>query len=111
MDLCEGFLWMSGVAYFVFALVPDKTLKSPMSKTVERFMMVLTGLLLVLQLIFRFPFLWFAYGVLWSMLGSLTWLGYAQWNLRWTTETSDIMQASMWLWDIIISVCCFALHL
>ena len=108
MSIPEAFLTLSGLAYFVFAAVPEPCTYQ-MSKAVERVVFLLAGLLVLFGP--HFPVLCFPMGVCYVAALSASYLGYVTWMVRWSEEPDSVVQVAMWLWDLAISLCFFFLSI
>ena len=108
MSLPEAFLLLSGLAYFVFAAVPEPCTYQ-MSKGVERVAFFLTGAVILLALYLSLPLLYVFMGVCYVLALSLSYLGYVTWRVRWSDKPYSVVQVAMWLWDLAISLCFFIL--
>ena len=108
MSLPEALLTLSGLAYFAFAAVPEPCTHQ-MSKSVERVVFLLAGLLVLVGP--HFPVLCFPMGICYVLALSLSYLGYVTWRVRWSYKPENMVQMAMWLWDLAISLCFFVLSL
>lgn len=106
MNVVDAFLTLSAVAYFLAVLMPKPTIKNS-NIIKEKVLMFLLGLFLALNLVFNFRSWWFAMGMLWTLFAGKTYLGYVEWNVLWKDEVSDEAQMFMFMWDLLIALCCF----
>jgi len=108
MSLPEAFLTLSGLAYFVFAILPEPCTHQ-MSKGVEMAVFLLTGLTVIFTP--HVSVLCFPMGVCYVVALSLSYLGYVTWRVRWSDKPDSVVQMAMWLWDLAIALCFFLLSL
>lgn len=106
MDLPNAFLLMTAISYYIFAFVPHKTTLSTIPKIFEAWGMTFMGTLLLAGLWLNQWPIWLAYGIVWAIGACLSYLGYVKWHVRWRIDASDTMQATMFLWDMLIAVSC-----
>lgn len=106
MNLIDTFLWFTVISYYVFAIVPKKTIKGNQSKTFERISMLVSGTIIAAMLVLNVQILWIVGGALWIVAACLSYLGYVQWNILWKDKVSDEAQMVMFLWDALIALSC-----
>ena len=107
MDFPNAFLIFTVISYYTFGLVPKPTTKTIKPLWLEKATMFILGTLLLINLILNIYWLWWAYAVMWSIGACLSYLGYVQWNVSWKIDASNEAQMTMWLWDTLITLCCF----
>ena len=106
MNLVDAFLFITLMAYYSAGILPKPITKN-LKITTEKLLMLLAGTVLLLNLIFNIPLLWFSMGVIWTINAVSTYFGYVQWNLTYKSDPSDAAQMTMVVWDLLIALCCF----
>ncbi len=106
MDPVDTFLYFTLIAYYSVAIFPRPTTKN-IRFLIEKPLMSLAGTIILLNLIFNIPQLWFGMGVIWTINAVSTYFGYVQWNLTYKSDPSDAAQMMMFVWDTLIALCCF----
>jgi len=105
MDLVDAFLLASGIGYFMTLPLPRETTKNS-SLLKEKVGMLISGTLLLLNLLVDFRPLWLFMGCLWMFYAGRSYLGYTRWNVQWRKDVSDAAQIAMFCWDMLIAVAC-----
>jgi len=111
MNLNIAILVLSGIAYFVLAMLSQPAIKN-LEKKPERIIFLILGTALVTSPIWS-PvaswLVWLLIGAIYSMAATLSYIGKVQWNVLWQDNVSNAAQMCMWLWDIAIALSAFTM--
>ena len=106
MDLVDAFLIFTSGSYFVSAIVPYKVIRGGHSRSLERVLLMLMGLLLIADLVLNSFRLWIMSSAIWTASAVMSYLGYVEWNVSWRKDASELAQMVMFVWDALIAVSC-----
>ena len=104
----KAFLVATGLAYLACVALPNPTTNLP-NRWFERISMVILGSLILLNtLVFDDFWVWLVLGVIFVPACLFSYFGYVQWRVRWNEGVSDVVQMTMFVWDLLISVVCLS---